>query len=1242
MNSEAKKTILLVEDNTITAITENMMLRKYGFEVIIADSGENAIDVINGTPDIDLILMDIDLGKGIDGPKTTEIILKEHDLPVIFLSAHTEREVVEKTEGITSYGYIVKNSGETVLIASIKMAFRLFEAKKRVLEKEAALVQSETRFRHISEITSDIAYSCRVDKNSGFCIDWITGAVEKITGYTGDEIKSTCNWSFLVINEDMALFERNVTGLLPGTHGSCELRIKHRDGNTVWISSSAECVMDPEDPEGCILYGGLKDISERKQAEEILRTSEEKFAAAFQHVPALVTISDIEDGRLISINDEFVRVSGFTREEAVGRTSTELGWIHSRDRVKILELLEKDGRIADMDLNVYRKDGQPLKCVYNSELITINGRKYILSLSKDITEHRQIESALIKTEESFRKIFEEGRIGIVTSDREFRFDMVNRAFCAFTGYSEEELKTMTFRDITHPDYLKQDIEYLKKLELGEIPFYRTEKQYIRKTGETVWGSLIASVIHDKEGNFVNYLVMIEDINELKLMSELMITRKQQMQTIADNLPAYISYVDARDLSYIMVNRGFAAGFGREPEQITGMLVNEILGDEAFSRALPYIERARAGERVSYENVVPVKDGQRWFRLNYIPEKDKDGTVRNIIVQAMDVTELKETGTMLLESELRYRSLFENAPVGIFHSTVEGKIIRVNAEFARIMGYSSPEELQQAINRSSVSETIYDRPEERADLIEKVMVVPGSWISTERKYRRKDGTYITAQLIFRVIPGKPDILEGFVEDISERKLALETLEKSEEKYRMLTENMLDVVWILDTETWNFRYLSPSVFKLRGFTAEEIMSGPIDDAVDKDKIVELKAIMLGMVRDYLSGRGPADKYYTSEVELIRKDGSTVWTEAVSRCYRNPQTGHIEIHGVSRDITKRRKVQQELFESEKLFRSLSENIPGYVCSFLPDSTITFCNRLFAEMKGSGIGELTNRRFYDYLGRKTSEYLKFKLEQLTPGNPMLTDEYQGTGPDGAVQHQEWRIGALFGGSGKPYRYIAVGFDITERKHAENQIRSLLREKELLLREVHHRIKNFMNTVCGLINLQKESTREQAAVKSLEDASNRVQNMMLLYDKLYQSTDFRQIPVKDYIPQLVDEIIDNFPNRSQVKIIKQVDDFIIDGKILQPLGIIINELITNIMKYAFKGRSKGLITVKASREGDRIILEVRDNGVGMPEPVNYKNITGFGLMLVEMLTEQIGGTLRIERDNGTGIIIESDVIHET
>ncbi|HUW69223.1 MAG TPA: PocR ligand-binding domain-containing protein [bacterium] len=220
-------------------------------------------------------------------------------------------------------------------------------------------------------------------------------------------------------------------------------------------------------------------------------------------------------------------------------------------------------------------------------------------------------------------------------------------------------------------------------------------------------------------------------------------------------------------------------------------------------------------------------------------------------------------------------------------------------------------------------------------------------------------------------------------------------------------------------------------------------------------------------------------------------------------------------------------------------------------------------------------------------------------------------------------------------YSSVKLARAIAERKTAEENVRNLLTEKELILKEVHHRIKNNMSTMSSLLSLQARSARDRSAAIALQDAGNRIRSMYILYDKLYQSSDFSELSVKDYLSSLVDDVVASFPNSQMVEIEKDFPDFPLDVKRLQPLGIIINELLTNTMKYAFGGKERGLITVSATKYGNRVVAFVQDDGCGFPASVSFDSSTGFGLQLVHALAEQLDGTIRMEQGVGTKVVLE-------
>jgi DNA-binding response OmpR family regulator len=218
-----------------------------------------------------------------------------------------------------------------------------------------------------------------------------------------------------------------------------------------------------------------------------------------------------------------------------------------------------------------------------------------------------------------------------------------------------------------------------------------------------------------------------------------------------------------------------------------------------------------------------------------------------------------------------------------------------------------------------------------------------------------------------------------------------------------------------------------------------------------------------------------------------------------------------------------------------------------------------------------------------------------------------------------------------------ALDLRIRTLRESEERIQDLLAEKELLLHEVHHRMKNNMHTIVGFLELQADAVRDPAAAAALMDARSRVLSMGILYDKLYRSKSVGELSIREFLPQLIDDIVDQFPNRNSVKVEKNIDDFVLDAQMLTTIGMIVAELVTNAMKHAFSGREGGSIRASASSKGGRATISLEDDGIGVPASIDCMNSEGFGLRLVANLTQQAGGTLFVERNNGTKFILAFD-----
>jgi len=213
----------------------------------------------------------------------------------------------------------------------------------------------------------------------------------------------------------------------------------------------------------------------------------------------------------------------------------------------------------------------------------------------------------------------------------------------------------------------------------------------------------------------------------------------------------------------------------------------------------------------------------------------------------------------------------------------------------------------------------------------------------------------------------------------------------------------------------------------------------------------------------------------------------------------------------------------------------------------------------------------------------------------------------------------------------VAVAYsDISASRRSEDHVRSLLREKELLLKETHHRVKNNLQTILCLVSLQMDECRDPATLASLRDLSGRVRSMLVLYNKLYDSGGFGRLDLREYLSPLVREILEIFPSTPPVRLEAEIDGVVLDARTLSSLGIILNEWTTNSMKYAFAGLPERIIRISARLEGPRVICTYEDNGPGMPGRSGGPDTSGFGMRLIGLLAEQMGGDCRREGSRWT------------
>lgn len=423
------------------------------------------------------------------------------------------------------------------------------------------------------------------------------------------------------------------------------------------------------------------DINKRKIAEEALRKSEDLFNKAFHGSPSPMTIASQKDGKYIAVNDSFLRLVGMSRDQVIGQTGSQLDLIDNESRAKILSVLKSKGNLHNIEVLARSKKGKLLYLLTSIENTDLAGEPSTIATMLDITERKFAEEALSQSETKFRKIYEEGPFGMALVNSEFRILNANATYCRIMGYSERELQGMTFKDITF-NTIDNEEQLVKKLIKGEIPVFKTEKQYRRKDGKVIWASLTVTANFNHDGQFLYNLAIVEDISARKHAEEELLENKAYLDAALASMIDAV-FISDRSGKFILFNDAFAT-FHRFPDKDTCSKQFSDYPDILnvfFSNGEPApveqwaVSRALRGEIASNEEyIIQRKDtGEKWIgSYNFSPIRDMNGEIMGSVVVGRDITYLKD-------NEKKINSLNETLEQRVEERTAQLKAVNKELE-----------------------------------------------------------------------------------------------------------------------------------------------------------------------------------------------------------------------------------------------------------------------------------------------------------------------------------------------------------------------------------------------------------------------------------------------------------------------------------------------------------------------------------------------------------------------------------
>ena|GEM_PF-1334333 len=1001
------------------------------------------------------------------------------------------------------------------------------------IKNEIVLRESEARFRAYIEQAADAIF---VHDFSGRFIEVNQQACTSL-GYTREEL---LQMTVMDVETDFNLAQARVfwDGLAEGKTKTLLGHQRRKDGSVFPVEVKFGFYELHEERH---LVGLVRDITERVKTATVLQESEVKFAQTFHASPLAMALSSIEKGRLLDVNAEFLKLTGWSREEAVGRTTTELGiWTNAADRAALMAEIKAHGVVRNHQLQLHSQSGRTADLLWSAQKVTVGGKELLLSAALDVTVQKQMETTLVETQENLitlvnslpdNVIFKDGagrwlvvnppaaeffqlkgvpwigktdaelakeipalkdlfaacirsdeaswaagRLTHVTErgpgpdgrmqehevhkvplfnadgsrhallivgrdvtekrrmeeslklsklmvsesrdmlllvrNRDGRIVSANAAAVEFYGYTREELLAKTIYDLRQNNDVALAAHQLSQAFASGILF---ETVHVHKDGHTIPVEVSSHGTNFEEEGFL--VSSIRDITARKAVESKLLQLEQSIAAAANG----IFLVKPNGIIF-WVNAAFTQMTGYSAEEAIGKnprFLKSGQHDTGFYREL--WQTVLAGKVWKAEIFNRRKDGTIYPENKTItPVLDAAGKLSHFICVQEDISERKQAEKAVLTSENKFRALYEQAPVGIFQSSLEGRLLAANPIMARIFGYANPAAM--LADGENIGVRFYADPKVRQSVVAQLTTSEaGLIIDHEIQLRKRDGTMMVGRIQMRLArtAGTPDYIEGFIEDISTRVAAELELQTSEERYRQLVSNARDLIFIL-ASNGTFISVNPVVEQVSGLGVDHWIGKPFNPLVHPDDLPlawdNFHRVMKGEVVPPYELHGHPDLLQRVEMEITLFARTNAHGEIVG------------VMGIGRDITLRKQAEAQM----RLMKSALAAAANGIFLADIDGKIFWINDAFTRLTGYSEAEALGQTPKLLNSKQHSpEFFQRIWTHILAGH-YWQGEVKNRRKDGTLYDEYQTVTPVKDASGKVTHFICVQEDITNRKQME------------------------------------------------------------------------------------------------------------------------------------------------------------------------------------------------------------------
>ena len=628
----------------------------------------------------------------------------------------------------------------------------------------------------------------------------------------------------------------------------------------------------------------------------------------------------------------------------------------------------------------------------------------------------------------------------------------------------------------------------------------------------------------------------------------------------------------------------------------------------------------------------------------------------------DITELKEAEQQLIESEEKYRDLFENATDLIQSLDMEGNILYVNNAWKKTLGYSD-EEIQSKNIFEIIHPDCKGKCQKLFSEIGKSKEGETKKVSFELKTKKGNKIIVEGNVSLKFKGKNPESTRAILRNVTEERWENTKQSVYNNIAKIITEKTAPKEIYEGIRKELGKVMNTDIFVISYLLSKETITFPYyyDKINGKGRVDKKDREKGGGINEYFLNQQKPKLLRRKELDQIINKGSYKLLGKKSKAFigvplkiKNKTVGVLSVQSYTNEdeyndksveildfisgalalAVQRIADENMIYEQSARLKSIIENSTHLFWTYDKNRGVTSSNKNFLNY----IEETYNKKAE--IKVKQKKKLRFSAEdQHSFWDEKYDRAYKGKPQYFISKKQNFKgeeivkevfLNPIFDTKGSVSEISGIAHDITEKTLSEKKLKDSLKEKEVLLKEVHHRVKNNLQVISSILNLQSSYVKDENTLNILRESQNRIKSMAFIHESLYQTSDFSKINFSEYITSLSKNLVHSygvFDGLIDLKL--SVGNISLNLDLSIPCGLILNELVSNALKYAFSDNQKGIIKIELFEKNDNVHLIVQDNGLGLPKEINYQDTDSLGLQLVMTLVEQISGTIELDNTKG-------------